>query len=77
MISIDLSDNDLTDIASVCTRLRTLPQLRNLNLKGNPICLLPSYNETCRDTLPDLHYFDGRVRVYLLDLAELWPKIER
>lgn len=64
IISLDLSDNDLASLDSICSKLATLPQLRNLSLKGNPMCLLPSYYRTCRNTLVDLTHFDGMVSAY-------------
>jgi len=42
-------------------QLAQLPQLASLVLKGNPVCLLPSYRLQLLGALPNLAYLDDQV----------------
>ena len=37
MLSLDLSHNNLNDLLDIIRKLQTLPKLRNLLMKGNPL----------------------------------------
>ncbi|KAK9819628.1 hypothetical protein WJX72_000460 [[Myrmecia] bisecta] len=48
LVSLDLSHNKLCNLVEVVERLKLLPELRNLCLKGNPFCLGPAYWPTAK-----------------------------
>eukprot|EP00882_Tetradesmus_deserticola_P014216 GHRQ01015110.1.p1 GENE.GHRQ01015110.1~~GHRQ01015110.1.p1 ORF type:complete len:545 (+),score=212.46 GHRQ01015110.1:143-1777(+) len=60
LMSLDLSHNDITDLAAVLTQLQQLPALRSLSLKGNPASLAAGYRGAVLQALPQLLYLDGQ-----------------
>ncbi|ESP04133.1 hypothetical protein LOTGIDRAFT_237548 [Lottia gigantea] len=86
LLSLDLCNNNLTDLLDVVRKLGTLPKLRNLILQGNPLSFIPGYRGYIIDSLRKLyilddlmisadekHHFKGlaRRREYILDEAKL------
>ncbi|XP_052246796.1 leucine-rich repeat-containing protein 43-like isoform X3 [Dreissena polymorpha] len=86
LLSLDLSNNNLSDILDVVQKLSTLPKMRNLVLQGNPLSLIPGYRGYTVDCLRKLsvlddimisaderHYFKGlaRRREHILDEAKV------
>lgn len=59
---LDLSHNDIADLSCILQQLQQLPKLRALQLKGNPVSLLPHYRAAVLKQLPQLVYLDGQVR---------------
>ena len=41
--SLDVANNELCNLTSALAALKTMPALRHLSLKGNPMCLRPAY----------------------------------
>ena len=60
IVSLDLSWNKLVDLKETAETLNKLSNLKNLVLFGNPICLLPFYNNEILRCLPRLIYFDEK-----------------
>ncbi|PNI57488.1 LRRC43 isoform 2 [Pan troglodytes] len=58
LVSLDLGFNDLTDLQSMVTSLRTLRHLRLLVLQGNPLALVPYYRGLTIDSLAQLCVLD-------------------
>ncbi|GAX74675.1 hypothetical protein CEUSTIGMA_g2123.t1 [Chlamydomonas eustigma] len=58
LISLDMGYNSLRHALHTCKLLSDLPYLQNLNLSGNPMCLLPSYADNVKASLKGLKYFD-------------------
>ncbi|XP_052800476.1 leucine-rich repeat-containing protein 43-like isoform X2 [Mya arenaria] len=86
LLSLDLSNNNLSDLLDIVQKLGSLPKLRNLILQGNPLALIPGYRGYTVDSLRKLnvlddimisaderHYFKGlaRRREHILDEAKL------
>ncbi|KAK7475045.1 hypothetical protein BaRGS_00033726 [Batillaria attramentaria] len=86
LLSLDLSNNNLTDLLDIIRKVSTLPKLRNLILLGNPLSLIPGYRGYTIDSLRRLsvlddirisaderHHFKGlaRRREYILDEAKV------
>lgn len=86
LLSLDLSNNNLSDLLDIVRKLSTLPKLRNLVLQGNPLSLIPGYRGYTVDSLRKLsilddimisaderHYFKGlaRRREHILDEAKV------
>ncbi|XP_076452547.1 leucine-rich repeat-containing protein 43-like isoform X2 [Babylonia areolata] len=86
LLSLDLSNNNLTDLLDIVRKVSTLPKLRNLILLGNPLSLIPGYRGYTIDSLRKLsvlddirisaderHHFKGlaRRREYILDEAKV------
>lgn len=86
LLSLDLSNNNLTDLLDIVRKMSTLPKLRNLILIGNPLSLIPGYRGYTIDSLRRLsilddirisaderHHFKGlaRRREYILDEAKV------
>ncbi|XP_053375749.1 leucine-rich repeat-containing protein 43-like isoform X3 [Mercenaria mercenaria] len=86
LLSLDLSNNNLSDLLDVVRKLSSLPKLRNLVLQGNPLSLIPGYRGYTVDSLRKLsilddimisaderHYFKGlaRRREHILDEAKV------
>lgn len=86
LLSLDLSNNNLTDLLDIVRKVSTLPKLRNLILLGNPLSLIPGYRGYTVDSLRHLsvlddirisaderHRFKGlaRRREYILDEAKV------
>ncbi|NWV26075.1 LRC43 protein, partial [Origma solitaria] len=58
LVSLDLSFNSLTDLVGLVSQASTLPSLRILLLKGNPLTLIPTYRGFLVDSLPKLFILD-------------------
>lgn len=58
LLSLDLSFNNLMDMAPVATHLQNLKQLKQLALLGNPLCLLPHYRLVLSCFLPQVELVD-------------------
>ncbi|XP_070205078.1 leucine-rich repeat-containing protein 43-like isoform X2 [Littorina saxatilis] len=86
LLSLDLSNNNLTDLLDIVRKVYTLPKLRNLILLGNPLSLIPGYRGYTIDSLQklsvlddirisadDRHHFKGLAhrREYILDEAKV------
>ncbi|XP_021349907.1 leucine-rich repeat-containing protein 43-like isoform X3 [Mizuhopecten yessoensis] len=86
MLSLDLSNNNLTDLLDVVRKLGTLPKLRNLILQGNPLSLIAGYRGYTIDSMRKLsvlddimisaderHHYKGlaKRREYILDEAKV------
>lgn len=86
LLSLDLSNNNLSDLLDIVRKLSSLPKLRNLVLQGNPLSLIPGYRGYTVDSLKKLsilddimisaderHYFKGlaRRREHILDEAKI------
>ncbi|KAK6190964.1 hypothetical protein SNE40_002720 [Patella caerulea] len=86
LLSLDLSNNNLSDLLDVVRKLGTLPKLRNLVLQGNPLAFIPGYRGYIVDSLRKLsilddllisaderHHYKGlaRRREYILDEAKI------
>ncbi|KAJ3393496.1 hypothetical protein HDU92_007692 [Lobulomyces angularis] len=56
--SLDLSFNNLTNLVSTVDVLKPFKNLKILNLKGNPFCLIKNYKKFCLKNLIFLNYFD-------------------
>ncbi|XP_025090647.1 leucine-rich repeat-containing protein 43-like isoform X2 [Pomacea canaliculata] len=91
LLSLDLSNNNLTDLLDVVQKFSTLPKLRYLVLTGNPLTLIPGYrgyiidNLHCLTILDDIrisadekHHFKGlaRRREYILDEAKVMLEVK-
>lgn len=61
LMSLDLSHNNITDLPAVLQQLQQLSQLKSLSLRGNPVSMLPCYQEVVLQCLPQLLYLDGQV----------------
>jgi hypothetical protein len=59
LVSLDLSHNDISQLAPALDALAQLPRLRALGLHGNPAALLPCYRAAALARLPRLTYLDG------------------
>lgn len=55
---IDLGSNSLNKLSDIEV-LSTLPCLRNLNVRGNPLCLQNNYEDKVKTLLPNLQVLDG------------------
>lgn len=62
LLSLDLSHNNMSSLRAATLSLAKLPQLSNLNLAGNPLCLMPDYQHSVRTSLTRLFLHDGEVR---------------
>ena len=62
LLSLDLNHNNLADLDWVLSQLLLLDSLASLSLRGNPLCLQPSYAVLLRQTLTKLVYVDGQVK---------------
>lgn len=86
LLSLDLSNNNLTDLLDIVRKLSSLPKLRNLILIGNPLSLIPGYRGYTIDSMRNLsllddirisadewHHFKGlaRRKEYILDEAKV------
>uniref|UniRef100_A0A8C4KBF3 Leucine rich repeat containing 43 n=1 Tax=Dromaius novaehollandiae TaxID=8790 RepID=A0A8C4KBF3_DRONO len=58
LVSLDLGFNALADLLGLLSELATLPKLRVLVLRGNPLALLPAYRGLVVDGLPGLAALD-------------------
>ena len=58
LLSLDLSYNNLTDLPETLRKLKTLPNLRNLILMGNPLMLTPGYRGFVIDNLKAIDLLD-------------------
>lgn len=58
LLSLDLSNNNLSDLLEIVRKLSTLPRLRNLVLQGNPLSLIPGYRGYVVDSLKKLFILD-------------------
>ncbi|NXE53501.1 LRC43 protein, partial [Casuarius casuarius] len=58
LVSLDLGFNGLADLLGLLSELATLPKLRVLVLRGNPLALLPAYRGLVVDSLPRLAALD-------------------
>lgn len=59
ILSLDLSHNDMGALRDATLSLAKLPQLANLSLAGNPLCLQPDYQHSVRTSLTRLLFHDG------------------
>ncbi|CAH3103742.1 unnamed protein product [Porites lobata] len=58
LLSLDLSFNNLADLYSTISVLKTLPKLKNLVLQGNPLALVPGYRGYTIDSIRQLTILD-------------------
>lgn len=58
LLSLDLSFNNLTDLPETLRKLKTLPNLRNIILMGNPLMLTPGYRGFVVDNLKTIDLLD-------------------
>ncbi|XP_067949493.1 leucine-rich repeat-containing protein 43-like, partial [Watersipora subatra] len=58
LLSLDLSYNNLTDLPETLRKLKTLPNLRNIILMGNPLMLTPGYRGFVVDNLKTIDLLD-------------------
>lgn len=58
LLSLDLSYNNLTDLPETLRKLKTLPNLRNIILMGNPLMLTPGYRGFVIDNLKTIDLLD-------------------
>ena len=58
LLSLDLSYNNLTDLPETLRKLKTLPNLRNLILLGNPVMLTAGYRGFVIDNLNSIDLLD-------------------
>lgn len=59
LLSLDLAFNQIDDIVPAAAALRRMTRLRQLNLNGNPICLLQNYVSVITKAVPTLRVLDG------------------
>ncbi|KAH7315650.1 hypothetical protein KP509_21G058800 [Ceratopteris richardii] len=55
---VDLGNNCFKNLSKIEV-LKTLPHLKNLNVRGNPFCLQNNYQEQLKTLLPTLRILDG------------------
>uniref|UniRef100_A0A7S1PEI5 Uncharacterized protein n=1 Tax=Percolomonas cosmopolitus TaxID=63605 RepID=A0A7S1PEI5_9EUKA len=60
ILSLDLSYNNICDVDKVIESLRSLPNLRLLQLNGNPMCLYKHYRELIISGLEELMVLDDQ-----------------
>eukprot|EP00798_Chlamydomonas_sp_ICE-L_P025104 gene25104-10745_t len=58
LISLDLAHNSLP--LSAVDQLKELPNLAAVSLAGNPMCLMPQYQQHLKATLKTLQFLDGQ-----------------
>lgn len=58
LLSLDLSYNNLTDLPETLRKLKTLPNLRNIILMGNPLMLTAGYRGFVVDNLKTIDLLD-------------------
>lgn len=58
LVSLDVCQNDFTDLAHVLQQLACMKKLRHLVLAGNPVCLVKDYMMHVLCALPDLDSLD-------------------
>lgn len=58
LLSLDLSYNNLTDLPETLRKLKSLPNLRNVILMGNPLMLTPGYRGFVVDNLKTIDLLD-------------------
>lgn len=58
LLSLDLSYNNLTDLPETLRKLKTLPNLRNIIMMGNPLMLTPGYRGFVVDNLKKIDLLD-------------------